>query len=169
MGALAAGLALAAGCSTSSRSGTEAAAPVSIALPASVNTILAQMESEPSARGATIAEHVEMFQTLAMADDWRESLRVYDLSEAEFIRLPEAERNRLRAIYITRGGTMKTLAYAALDEAVRLRRQGEPGSAEVLLESVRRFTLANTTPETLAVGKMIAEAIAGKAVAIQSQ
>lgn len=124
----------------------------------SIHNLLPQVTAE---RGQDEANMwlVNDFRQLAMSRDWMESLRVFDISEAEFIALPAAERDARREGDLATASRMQALASAVMRQADREQKQGNLTEAKALREAVRRLVVANSGQETLALADLVAQSI----------
>ncbi len=111
---------------------------------------------ESSAVGA---ERVDAFCRLARADGWRDSLRLYEMSEAEFAALPESERQALFEKNLARAGVARSLIEDAIAQITGARAIGDTDRAEMIAACLRRFADANRGPRALALATLYAELI----------
>lgn len=124
----------------------------------SINDLLPQVTA---GRGSDEANMwlVNDFRQMAMSPGWMESLRVFDISEAEFVALPAAERDARRADDLATVARMKALGSAVMRQADREQKQGNLAEAKDIREAVRRLVAANSGEETLALADMVAQSM----------
>lgn len=127
------------------------------------------MTSAPTASGDSVAallqssavgvERVDAFCRLARADGWRDSLRLYEMSEAEFAALPESERQALFEQNLARAGAARSLIEDAVAQITGARSAGDTRRADMIAECLRRFAEANRGPRALALATIYADLI----------
>lgn len=109
-------------------------------------------------------EAVERFVELAHRADWEGALRVSDLSEGEFISIPEDQRTEVLERLLKRFGRLRALAGAAMERAEALRDRGDTERAGAYVEAVRRAGQANASEDLTPLSQMVGESILKLAV-----
>jgi len=105
------------------------------------------------------AQRAEKLCQLAKSENWRLALRMYDISEADFVALPPKQRDARRAEDLKRVGEVNRIVQTVLARAQRFHADGKLAKADELSTCIRRLIDANSGPNVLALANMVARGI----------
>lgn len=109
--------------------------------------------------GLSLQDRVGALCRLASGGEWRDALRIYEISEAEYAALPERDRLARFESDKARAGQARALIERALEEIAGARAGGDLPRAERLAGCLRRFAEANRGPRALALATLYADLI----------
>lgn len=133
------------------------ATPTASAPSVHVNAVLARWADQHHEEA--IALLVEL--CASNADD--SALRAYDMSEREFISLPEAQREFLRMRMAERMSVMGAVGREAIGRGQAAAATGKLSEARRLLRAVKRLGAANRGPQVTLVADLVGQALEDRA------